>query len=79
MRLEPQHVYVPAGVGGHVDHRLCRDAGLALLGRDAVLGDARARAWSAACRSTRTSRTRGGTAAAVGIRSMTMASSCRTA
>jgi LmbE family N-acetylglucosaminyl deacetylase len=32
LRLEPQHVYLPAGVGGHVDHRLCRDAGLALLG-----------------------------------------------
>jgi LmbE family N-acetylglucosaminyl deacetylase len=32
LRLEPQHVYFPAGVGGHVDHRLCRDAGLALLG-----------------------------------------------
>jgi LmbE family N-acetylglucosaminyl deacetylase len=31
MRLEPQHVYLPAGIGGHVDHRLCRDAGLALL------------------------------------------------
>jgi LmbE family N-acetylglucosaminyl deacetylase len=32
LRLEPQHVYLPAGIGGHVDHRLCRDAGLALLG-----------------------------------------------
>lgn len=31
MRLEPQHVYFPLGVGGHVDHRLCRDAGLAML------------------------------------------------
>jgi LmbE family N-acetylglucosaminyl deacetylase len=31
LRLEPQHVYVPAGVGGHVDHRLCRDAVLSLL------------------------------------------------
>jgi LmbE family N-acetylglucosaminyl deacetylase len=31
MRLEPQQVYFPLGVGGHVDHRLCRDAGLALL------------------------------------------------
>ena len=30
-RLEPQKVYVPLGVGGHVDHQLCRDAGLALL------------------------------------------------
>jgi LmbE family N-acetylglucosaminyl deacetylase len=31
LRLEPQHVYVPAAVGGHVDHRLCRDAVLAML------------------------------------------------
>jgi LmbE family N-acetylglucosaminyl deacetylase len=31
MRLEPQQVYFPLGVGGHVDHRLCRDAALALL------------------------------------------------
>jgi LmbE family N-acetylglucosaminyl deacetylase len=31
MRLEPQQVYVPLGVGGHVDHRLCRDAVVALL------------------------------------------------
>jgi len=31
-RLEPQHVYLPLGVGGHVDHRLCRDAGIRLLG-----------------------------------------------
>lgn len=31
LRLEPQHVYLPLGIGGHVDHRLCRDAGLALL------------------------------------------------
>jgi LmbE family N-acetylglucosaminyl deacetylase len=31
LRLEPQHVYLPAAIGGHVDHRLCRDAGLALL------------------------------------------------
>ena len=28
-RLEPQHVYLPLAVGGHVDHRLCRDAGVA--------------------------------------------------
>jgi len=32
LRLEPQQVYVPLGIGGHVDHRLCRDAALALLG-----------------------------------------------
>jgi LmbE family N-acetylglucosaminyl deacetylase len=31
LRLEPQHVYVPLGVGNHVDHQLCRGAGLALL------------------------------------------------
>jgi len=31
-RLEPQSVYFPLGVGSHVDHQLCRDAGLALLG-----------------------------------------------
>jgi LmbE family N-acetylglucosaminyl deacetylase len=32
VRLEPQSVYFPLGVGNHVDHQLCRDAGLALLG-----------------------------------------------
>ncbi|MGZ3587273.1 MAG: PIG-L deacetylase family protein [Candidatus Limnocylindrales bacterium] len=31
LRLEPQQVYVPLAVGGHVDHQLCREAGLALL------------------------------------------------
>ena len=30
-RLEPQRVYVPLAIGGHVDHQLTRDAGLALL------------------------------------------------
>jgi LmbE family N-acetylglucosaminyl deacetylase len=30
-RLEPQRVYLPLAVGGHVDHRLTRDAGTALL------------------------------------------------
>ncbi len=30
-RLEPQKVYFPLGVGGHVDHQLTRDVGLALL------------------------------------------------
>jgi LmbE family N-acetylglucosaminyl deacetylase len=30
-RLEPQRVYFPLGVGGHVDHRLCREAGVRLL------------------------------------------------
>ncbi len=34
LRLEPQQVYFPLGVGGHVDHRLCRDAGLALLSEE---------------------------------------------
>lgn len=36
VRLEPQHVYLPAAIGGHVDHRLCRDAGLALLAEPAA-------------------------------------------
>ena len=31
-RLEPQNVYFPLGVGNHVDHVLCREAGVALLG-----------------------------------------------
>jgi LmbE family N-acetylglucosaminyl deacetylase len=30
-RLEPQKVYFPLGVGGHVDHQLARTAGVALL------------------------------------------------
>jgi LmbE family N-acetylglucosaminyl deacetylase len=30
-RLEPQKVYFPLGIGGHVDHRLVRNAGLTLL------------------------------------------------
>jgi LmbE family N-acetylglucosaminyl deacetylase len=30
-RLEPQTVYLPLGVGNHVDHQLCRDAGISLL------------------------------------------------
>ncbi len=30
-RLEPQTVYLPLGVGGHVDHQLCREVGVALL------------------------------------------------
>ena len=34
LRLEPQWVYFPLGVGGHVDHRLCRDAALELLADD---------------------------------------------
>jgi LmbE family N-acetylglucosaminyl deacetylase len=32
VRLEPQSVYVPLGVGNHVDHALCREAGMGLLG-----------------------------------------------
>ncbi|MEP7360944.1 MAG: hypothetical protein ABI744_05125, partial [Chloroflexota bacterium] len=32
IRLEPQMVYFPLGIGGHVDHQLCRDVGVALLG-----------------------------------------------
>ncbi|HEY4634049.1 MAG TPA: PIG-L family deacetylase [Candidatus Limnocylindrales bacterium] len=31
-RLEPQKVYLPLGVGGHVDHQLCREVGIRLLG-----------------------------------------------
>ena len=30
-RLEPQKVYLPLGIGGHVDHRLLRAAGVGLL------------------------------------------------
>jgi len=30
-RLEPSRVYLPLGIGGHVDHQLTRDAGIALL------------------------------------------------
>ncbi|HSL97683.1 MAG TPA: PIG-L family deacetylase [Candidatus Deferrimicrobiaceae bacterium] len=32
VRLEPQQVYFPLGVGNHVDHQLCRAVGLHLLG-----------------------------------------------
>ena len=31
VRLEPQRIYLPLGIGGHVDHQLCRDVGLRLL------------------------------------------------
>ena len=31
LRLEPQMVYFPLGVGGHTDHQQCREAGVALL------------------------------------------------
>jgi len=30
-RLEPQKLYLPLGVGNHVDHQLCRDVGVSLL------------------------------------------------
>ncbi len=33
-RLEPQKVYFPLGVGGHVDHQLMRSVGVALLGTE---------------------------------------------
>lgn len=38
-RLEPQRVYFPLGVGGHVDHQLCHRVGLDLLssGREWVM------------------------------------------
>jgi LmbE family N-acetylglucosaminyl deacetylase len=32
LRLEPQMVYFPLGVGGHVDHELCREVGAGLVG-----------------------------------------------
>jgi len=31
LRLEPQMIYAPLGVGGHVDHQQCREAVLGLL------------------------------------------------
>jgi LmbE family N-acetylglucosaminyl deacetylase len=31
LRLEPQMVYFPLGLGGHVDHQLCREVGVSLL------------------------------------------------
>src|SRR5262245_17236316 len=31
VRLEPQVLYLPLGVGNHVDHQLCRDVGVSLL------------------------------------------------
>jgi LmbE family N-acetylglucosaminyl deacetylase len=31
VRLEPQTVYLPLGIGNHVDHQLCRDVGVSLL------------------------------------------------
>ncbi len=31
-RLEPQRIYLPLGVGNHVDHQLMREVGLRLLG-----------------------------------------------
>jgi len=34
LRLEPQTVYFPLAVGGHVDHQLCRDVGVGLLGEN---------------------------------------------
>jgi LmbE family N-acetylglucosaminyl deacetylase len=34
-RLEPQKVYLPLGVGGHVDHRLVRDVGISLVAEGA--------------------------------------------
>ncbi len=38
LRLDPQMVYAPLGVGSHVDHQLCREVALALL--DAARGPA---------------------------------------
>ena len=39
-RLEPQKVYFPLGVGGHVDHQLCREVGPGPAARRPRLGDA---------------------------------------
>ena len=63
-RLEPQKVYLPLGVGGHVDHQLCREVGVRLLqeGRRWVMPGPGLR--RASSRSTRTSRTPGGTTSA---------------
>ena len=32
VRLEPQKLYLPLGIGNHVDHQLCREVGVRLLG-----------------------------------------------
>ena len=37
-RLEPQKVYLPLGVGGHVDHQLCREVGSCASSRRAAAG-----------------------------------------
>ena len=42
-RLEPQTVYFPLAVGNHVDHQLCRDAGVAAPRGATVVGHARSR------------------------------------
>lgn len=31
LRLEPQMIYFPLGIGNHVDHQLCREVGLEML------------------------------------------------
>ncbi len=31
VRLEPQKIYFPLGIGGHVDHQLCRNVGVRML------------------------------------------------
>ena len=60
-RLEPQKVYLPLGVGGHVDHQLCREVGVGAAPGGPPLGHAGARLRRHASSSTRTSRTPGGT------------------
>ena len=48
VRLEPQMVYFPLGVGGHVDHQLCREVGLVAARRAAGAGSCPARrSWAA--------------------------------
>lgn len=48
-RLRPQHVYIPLGLGGHVDHRLCYEAGLRVFesgeGRNVFLYEERPEAF----------------------------------
>ena len=43
LRLEPQQVYFPLGIGGHVDHQLCREVGAGAPRGAAAVGDARPR------------------------------------
>ena len=64
LRLEPQMVYFPLGVGDHVDHQLCREVGVWRCSARAAAGSCRRRTSPAGSPSTRTSRTPGGTISA---------------